>query len=272
LQALILGAIQGVTEFLPISSSGHLVLYKQWFGTGEIDLFFDTILHLGTLIAVVIVLRKDVYALIQQTLAGSLAIVKGQKPAKVLREYPFLRLSLLIVVGTIPAVVIGLAFKDTFEMLFGSVRAVSVALLVTGAVLLATRFAPLGTKKESDLKIADVIFIGLAQAMAITPGISRSGSTIAMAMFCKVDRDLAGRFSFLLAIPAILGAVVLQFRLPETWPAGYGAGLLVGLASAIAVGTIALKILIGLVKKGKFFYFGFYCIPIGCGAFILSWM
>lgn len=263
-----MGIVQGVTEFLPISSSGHLVLTEHLFGKGKTDLFFDTVLHLGTLIAVIIVLRRDVWEIAVHFLQG---LSKTKKPSDIVKAYrsdaPF-RLAMLILIGTVPAVIIGFCLKSTFEKLFGSVLAVGIALCITGTVLLLTRFAPDPKKGALKIKWIDSLIIGLAQAAAITPGISRSGSTISAALFLGIDRDIAGRFSFLLAIPAILGAVVLQFKIPGQWPAGYAIALIAGLVSSALIGYIALKILIGLVKRGKFFYFGFYCIPVGVAAII----
>lgn len=267
-----MGIVQGVTEFLPISSSGHLVLTEHLFGKGETDLFFDAVLHLGTLIAVVIVLWRDVREITTHFVKS---VVRFRKPSDFVRTYradaPF-RLGVLILVGTVPAVIIGFTLQSTFESLFGSVFAVGIALCVTGILLLSTRWAPEPKKDALKTGWVDSLIIGLAQAVAITPGISRAGSTISAALFLKIDRDLAGRFSFLLAIPAILGAALLQFKIPGQWPEGYAPSLVAGLVSAALIGYAALKILIGLVKSGKFFYFGFYCIPVGVAAIIGSLM
>ena len=264
-----MGLVQGLTEFLPISSSGHLVLTEQLFGSRQTDLFFDTVLHLGTLVAVLIVLRHDVRELIVQVVRGLAKIGKPAQLADLFRADPYFRLAVLIVIGTIPAVILGLLFQSVFERLFGSVLAVGIALCVTGLILLTTRYAPAPSKGALKVTWLDSLLIGLAQALAITPGISRSGTTISVALFLKVGRELAGRFSFLLSIPAIGGAALLQFTLPDLWPTGYPVFLAAGFGASAVVGYAALKLLIGLVKKGKFFYFGFYCIPLGI--FAIAW-
>lgn len=266
-----MGIVQGLTEFLPISSSGHLVLTEHLFGSGQSDLFFDTVLHLGTLAAVLVVFGSDVWDMIVHVLRGIGKIRNPHSLAKLFDQDASFRLALLIVVGTVPAVVAGLAFESTFERLFDSVRAVGVALCITGAVLLSTRLAPAPGKDTRRTTLADALIIGLAQAAAITPGISRSGLTISAALFRKMDRELAGRFSFLLAIPAIIGAVALQFRLPGQWPPGYLPALAIGFVASALVGYAALKLLIGLVKRGKFFYFGLYCLPVGAVVIIASY-
>lgn len=264
--------MQGLTEFLPISSSGHLVITRHLFGNVEVDLFFDTILHLGTLAAVIAVFYSDIFGMITHFFAAPKNAKDASGFVALSKTDPLFRLALLVVVGTVPAVILGLAFESTFEKLFGSLTAVGIALCITGSFLLATRFAPKAKKGALETTFKDTLLIGLAQAVAIIPGISRSGATISAALFLKIDRELAGKFSFLLAIPAILGAVVLQFKLPSSWPGGYVACLAGGFASSAFVGYFALKMLIGLVKKGKFHYFGFYCIPIGILAVALSLM
>jgi undecaprenyl-diphosphatase len=244
------------------------VLFGKLLGAEEADLFFDTILHLGTLAAVVVVFWRDILDLILSVLRAPTRLKNGL-PA-LYREDVNFRLAMLIVLGTIPAVIIGLTLEDTFERLFNSTLAVGIALCITGVVLFSTRFAPKPKKDGEKMNALDTILVGLAQAAAITPGISRSGSTISAALWLGIDRELAGRFSFLLSIPAILGAVVLQFELPSNWPPGYAATLAVGFVSSALIGVGALKLLLGLVKGGKFFYFGFYCIPVGIGAVIVS--
>ncbi len=261
-----MGVLQGLTEFLPISSSGHLVLAEKYLGSGKTDIFFDTVLHLGTLIAVVIVLRKELMDIIGAFISCTFKTKSFTDFQNHWSNNSSFRLALLILIGTIPAVVLGLLFKETFEKLFSSTLAVGISLSVTGVFLLLTYFAPEPSRNVLKLTWRHAIIIGLAQALAITPGISRSGATISAAMFLKIDRELAGKFSFLLAIPAILGALVLQaghIQISILRENGYFLHLLAGLISSAVVGYVALKVLLKLVKKGKLFYFGYYCILIG---------
>lgn len=278
-----MGIVQGLTEFLPVSSSGHLVLAKELTNNlvlskeftkfAETDIFFDTILHVGTLFAVLVVLKKDVQDMIVHFFKALFKIKNIRDFKNLYREDIPFRLAILIILGTIPAIIFGFLLKDTFEKLFESALAVGIALSITGVFLLLTYFAPKPNKSAQKTTWFHCLIIGLAQAMAITPGISRSGATISAAIFLGIDRDLAGRFSFLLSIPAILGAVILQAgdvatsKLQNT---EYIIYLIAGLLSSAAIGYIALQLLLKLVKQGRFFYFGFYCIFIGTAAIIWS--
>ena len=262
--------VQGFTEFLPISSSGHLVLFGHLLGLEEPDLFFDVILHLGTLTAVAILFWRDIRDMIVAFFRG---IAQPARLAETYRNNESFRMAMLIVVGTIPAGLAGVLLKDRIEALFGSLTAVGFAFLVTGAILISTRiFRSDADKSILQIGIPAVLFIGLGQALALTPGISRSGTTIAFALLLGVNRELAGRFSFLLAIPAILGATILQLDSPETAQSGYIPALLTGFAVSVVVGVVALRVLMGLVKQGKFFYFAFYIVPVGLLTLILSRM
>ncbi len=252
LQAIILGIVQGLTEFLPVSSSGHLVLFQTWMGDGffaqDQPLLFVLALHLGTLIPVLWFYRDS------------------------LRELPSesgRRMAALVLVGTVPTGLVGVVFKDHFETLFSSPDRVAVALLATGALLFATRGRD-GAGDDAALTVRTALIIGLVQGLAITPGISRSGSTIAVALFLGLNRELAARFSFLLSIPAILGAVVLETKdglhVGDTdWTAvGWG------FAASAVVGYVALVLLVALVKRGGLHHFAWYLWPVGIAA--LVWM
>ena len=190
LQGIFLGIVQGLTEFLPISSSGHLVLLQHYFQVQESGLLFEVLVHFGTLAAVVIAFWDDVWSLLCR---------------------PFQKLTLLLLVGTIPAAVVGLTFRSFFEQLFNSVMAVAVALLITGVILWLVETFTESNKSLASMGSGSALLIGLAQALAIAPGISRSGATIAAALFTGLDKRSAARYSFLLSIP-ILGATVLELR------------------------------------------------------------
>jgi undecaprenyl-diphosphatase len=258
LQLIVLAVVQGLTEFLPVSSSGHLVFLQHWFTNFSGDVFLDVLLHVGTLAAVLVVYWREV----RRLLAFDAAAV----------QYMF-----ALAVGTIPAVVVGLLFKDTFEALFHSPRVAAVALLVTGLILLSTRLAQgrggtgrfHGEWHPVAPPLAKALLIGCAQAMAITPGISRSGSTIAASLWLGLGREEAARFSFLLAVPAIAGALVLHLLkgVPETAATPFG--LVLGVLVAFLVGLAAIRLTALLVVQRHFWRFAFYCLPLGAAMFFI---
>ncbi len=257
LQAAILGLVQGLTEFLPVSSSGHLVLLQKLMGFCEPELLFDVSVHVGTLFAVIVVFRADLYAMLRGLWATDQEARQGR------------RLLLLVIAGSIPTGIIGLTFKDTFESLFCSSTTVGVALLITGLILMATRFAPLATRGLAKTGWGRAVLIGVAQGLAITPGISRSGATIAAGLLLGLERELAARFSFVLSIPAILGALALQIKDMEAPTQTTWAPLIVGAVVAAITGYIALKLLLKLVKGGRLHWFAYYCWALGIAA--LAW-
>ncbi len=257
LSAILLGLLQGITEFLPVSSSGHLVLAQHLLGLDEPEMLFDVALHIGTLVAVAAVFWRDLWSMLRGLWARDQEGRQGR------------RLLLLVVVGTVPAAVIGLLFKDLFESLFSSVPAVGVALLITGGLLMVTRLAGPASRGLMATGPGRALWVGVFQAMAITPGISRSGSTIAAALLAGMDRDLAARFSFVLSVPAILGALLLQLmHLNQAAPVGLSP-LLTGAAVAAVSGFVALKLLIRLVRGGRLHLFAWYCWALGLAA--LAW-
>jgi undecaprenyl-diphosphatase len=251
LQAVLLGVVQGLTEFLPISSSGHLVIGQRLLGLEEPHLLFDVAVHVGTLVAVLIVFLDDLRSMLWSIVPGA----DGDPAAR--------RLVWLVIVGSVPAGLAGLLLEDFFESLFASMMTVGVALLVTGGVLFATVRFPAGQRSVSEVGWRSALLVGVAQAMAIIPGISRSGATICAGLGVGMQRELAARFSFILSIPAILGALVLQLRdLPPLSP-GETAPLLLGGVVAAATGYVALRLLISLVKRGRLHWFAYYCWCLG---------
>ena len=259
-----LGIIQGLTEFLPVSSSGHLVIFENLLGFKEPEILLDASLHLGTLLAVCIYFRSDLLKMLQ-------GLWSWVKPAR--DSSPELTahasLALMVVVGSIPTALIGLIFKDPLERLFGAVTTVGVMLLVTGMITGVTKFIPEGRGKWDRVKVWMALTIGVAQGLAIIPGISRSGSTIVCALLLGLRRETAGRFSFLLSIPAIIGAVGLQLESDAIMRVG-PVPLAAGFASAALVGFFALRLLMGMVKKGHFYYFAPYCFAVGILTIMLS--
>lgn len=269
LEALLLGLLQGVTEFLPISSSGHLVLAQHLMGWTEPAVLFDVVLHVGTLVAVVAYYRRDLRRLLAESLAAAADLGQGKRASEAFEQRSGAWLSVLIVVGTVPTVILGFAFEDLFERLFSSLFAVGVALIGTGCLLVVTRLAIRGTTEEAGMRIRDALLIGLAQGLAITPGVSRSGTTIAVALLLGVERTTAARYSFLLSLPAILGALVLQLR--DVDPAALQLGAFgVGLLAAVVSGYACLALLVRLVRRGHFDWFAPYCWAVGLFALWLA--
>ncbi len=257
LQAAILGLVQGITEFLPVSSSGHLVLAQNLLGLHEPELLFDVAVHVGTLFAVLTVFRLDIISMFRGLWADDSYARQGR------------RLLLLVAAGSVPTALIGLVFKDTFEALFSSVAAVGLALIFTGLLLMATHYAPRAVRNLEQTGWGRAVLIGLAQGLAITPGISRSGATIAAGLLLGLERELAARFSFVLSIPAILGAMALQIKDLDAVATAPAAPLIIGAIVAALTGYVALKLLIRLVKGGRLHWFAFYCWALGIGA--LTW-
>jgi len=270
IEAFVLGIIQGLTEFLPVSSSGHLVLMKNLFGLTEPDLFFDVMVHFGTLIPILLVFREDLHKILR---ACFFSLRRGSSA----RHYPKthaddndIRLILLIGTAIVPAAFIGVLCKDLFEQLFASVFAVGVSFLLTGTVLVLSRIARPGKKRMEGMTFLNAALIGFSQALAIAPGISRSGITIAVALLLGIERKGAGRFSFLIFIPAIVGAALLNFKLPESYALSYFTTILVATSAAAVTGYFALRILLRFVHQGKLYLFSPYCYGIGLVALLLA--
>ncbi|MFC1866942.1 undecaprenyl-diphosphate phosphatase [Thermodesulfobacteriota bacterium] len=260
--SIFLGIVQGLTEFLPVSSSGHLVLFQHMLGFREPELLVDISLHIGTLLAVCIYFSSDLKEMIGETWQFISDFFTGHKRDISISESPHAMLTLWVVVGTIPTALIGLFFKSPLENLFGDVNRVGVMLICTGLILVGTRLIPKYYIRRKKVGMITALAVGVAQGVAIIPGISRSGTTIVCGMVCGMDRELSARFSFLLSIPAIIGALVLQLG-----SEGLGSADIIpvvfGLITSAVVGLIALKILMGVVRKGNLFYFAPYCWLLG---------
>jgi len=258
-KAVVLGIIQGLTEFLPISSSGHLVIGSELLNFQEQGLAFDVFLHLGTLTSVLLVFRKEIWDMVM----APFRYLRGQRDESVLQS---LKWDLYIIIATIPAVIVGLMLKDSIELLFSSLFLVFVMLSVTGGVMIGTRYLKSGDNPISPVR---AILIGCAQAMAIMPGLSRSGSTIFVGMALGIDRQVVARFSFIMSIPAILGAVVLQIGdLAADPPSGDSIlYILAGTIAAAVSGYFAIVLLLDIVKKNRLQYFGYYCLLLSLSGF-----
>jgi len=253
-EALILGLVQGLTEFLPVSSSGHLVLAEHLLDVSCDDITFEVAIHFATLFAVVVYFFQS----LMRVFLSPFRIIRGKPSEDAKRGF---RMFLAVCVGTVPAVAVGLVFKDQIESVFSSALLVSVLLLVTSAILLSTRFT---IARGVPIGAGNGLLIGCAQALAILPGISRSGSTISAALFCGIGREESFNFSFILSLPAIVGASILAAI--DMFEAGVPDGkmaYIVGMAAAFASGYFSLVVLKKLVVGGKFYLFGVYTLIVG---------
>ena len=242
---ILLGLVQGLTEFFPVSSSAHLVIMQKLFGLSGQEIALVAVLHLGTLLALVIFFFRDILGLLRN-----------------------LKLLLLITIVTIITGVIGITGRPVFEGLFSSLIVVSIALMITGIVLIWTmKFI---NSKRENLTIKDAIILGFAQAIAIVPGISRSGLTISALLFRGIDRKTAFRFSFLASIPAIMGAAILEIGKIDVAFQIQPLNFIAGFVSSFLTGIFALWLLSKAVEKAKLHFFGYYCILLALSVLIFG--
>jgi len=253
IEAIVLGAVQGITEFLPISSSGHLAiadhLFGAFFSQERVPLAFDVLLHFASVLAILLVLRHDVWLLLTSRR----------------------RLLPLLVIGTIPAAVAGLLLEDYFDAAKQCMPAVGGALMFTGLVLALSERIGRRTRRLEATRARDAAAVGLAQVLALMPGVSRSGMTIGGGLLCGMTRDACVRFSFLLAIPVILGASAL--KLPEMFELGdegEAAAMIAGAAASLAASIAAIQVLLALVRRASLAVFSYYCVPVGMIVVIAS--
>lgn len=274
IHAVILGIVQGATEFLPVSSSAHLVIFQHLFNldmeAGPI-VAFDVCLHIGTLFAVLLALRDEVVVIMKGLFAKSQT---GEKDAEELSggfsSGQGFRAVWLILLGTVPAVILGFAFKDFFESLFTKMFPVGISLMVTGCILFATRFVKRNDVKLSGMKWWHAIAVGLAQACAIIPGISRSGSTISMGLFTKLDRQLAAKYSFLLSVIAIGGAGLLEWKNLRFISQENLVPTLLGTLASFIVGYLCVRWMLAIMRNARFSLFAVYCWVVGLGVILYS--
>jgi undecaprenyl-diphosphatase len=254
IEAIIFGAVQGITEFLPVSSSGHLVLLKSLFELDAVPILFDVILHVATLLVVLIVFRRKIAAILL-----SLGRIVVRSPGEGDRENG--RLFLVILVATAATALVGYAVS-LLEM-EGRPKIVSILFCVTGLILIGAHFLG-GRKDYGNLGAKEGLITGVAQGIGVFPGISRSGITISASLLAGLSREKAGEFAFLISIPAILGAFVLELGDLSTLGTAVAAGPLVtGFAAAFLVGLLSLLLLLRLIRRGRLFFFAFYLIPLG---------
>ena len=270
-EAVILGLVQGLAEFLPISSSGHLALLQQWFNINEDKvLLFAVLLHVGTLISVFIVYWRDIWELIVELCltVKDLCTGKGLR----LEERPVRKLGIMIIVATIPTAIIGLLFNDIFDRLYTSILPIGIGLIITGFLLVFAERTGSSNSGIEKMNFRNALFIGTVQGIAICPGISRSGSTLFGSLICNLDRKFAVKFVFLISIPSILGSAILET--PDAIAAGVEISqigpIIVGMAVAAVSALIAIKTMIKIVSDKKLSYFSYYVWALGAAVVIYS--
>ena len=284
IQSILMGLIQGLTEFLPVSSSGHLAIFKGIFGVEtETGILFDVLLHLATLIAVCLVYYKDIWLMIKELVLMigdifknlSIALGKGKKKYRTVISNSYRKFDLLIIVTTIPTGILGVLLKGLVEKASATLIFPGIFLIITAVLLLISDHMPEYNGTPKTTGFGQAALIGVAQGIATMPGLSRSGTSIFACLLCKCNRNFAVKYAFIMSIPAILGALVLEITdidkaaINTSTLLNYGAGMLV----AGVVGFICIKAMLVIVKKKKFTYFAFYCLFIGClslGAYVAS--
>ena len=268
--SILMGIIQGVAEFLPISSSGHLALFQTLFGMENMEekyMFFTVLLHFGTLISVCMVYWRDIVDMIREFFLG-IAALAGRKDTGVAPP-PARRMVMLIIIATVPLFVM-VFLQDAVNQLFSNSIMVSCALLATGFILFFSDRMARGHKTAKNATVADALIVGCGQALAVIPGLSRSGTTISVGMMRGFDRAFAVRFSFLMSLPAVLGANVLEIKdaLASNFPIEELPMYLVGVAVSAVVGYFAIRLVKSLSDKGKFGKFAYYCWAVGLGSLV----
>ena len=268
--SILMGIIQGVAEFLPISSSGHLALFQTFFGMENMEekyMFFTVLLHFGTLISVCMVYWRDIVDMIREFFLG-IAALAGRKDTGVAPP-PARPMVMLIIIATVPLFVM-VFLQDAVNQLFSNSIMVSCALLATGFILFFSDRMARGHKTAKNATVADALIVGCGQALAVIPGLSRSGTTISVGMMRGFDRAFAVRFSFLMSLPAVLGANVLEIKdaLASNFPIEELPMYLVGVAVSAVVGYFAIRLVKSLSDKGKFGKFAYYCWAVGLGSLV----
>lgn len=269
IQAIIIGIVQGLTEFLPISSSAHLIFIQELLGVERANISFDVLLHFATLVAVVGYFHKDVVEMIKAFFLSIADIFRG-KFKQGFKEDNYKKLAWMIILATIPIGIIGFLFNDPIEAMFQSVTIPAFFLLITGILLYTSQRINVGNKDVEKTGVKESIIVGISQAFALIPGLSRSGTTISTGLYLGFDKEFAAKFSFLLSIPAILGANMLHLK-------DIGAGLdssimayVLGILAAIISGYLAISIVLKLIKEKSLDVFAYYCWIVGAAILIYS--
>ena len=269
LQGIIIGIVQGLTEFLPVSSSAHLIFIQNILGV-ESSLAFDTFLHLGTLLAVLIYFRADIIKMIEAWIL-SIGDIFQHRFKEGFYSDPYKRLSWYVIIATIPVGLVGVLFESQVDSLFaGALYVPGFFLFVTGTILYLSQRMASGQIDMSHMGWFQSLFMGLGQACAIMPGLSRSGTTIAAGLVMGLDKEFAAKFSFILSIPAIFGAFVIQLKDIGLSMSGDGAAIILGFTAAFISGYLAIKWLLDLIQNKSLDIFAYYCWIVGIVVFMGS--
>jgi undecaprenyl-diphosphatase len=268
--AVILGIVQGLTEFLPVSSSGHLTMLQYFFNiNGDSVVIFTIMLHIGTLISVFYMYWKDIWELIKELVRTIIDLCKGRGLR--MEERPVRKLGIMIIVASIPTGIIGILFNDLFESFYKTLTPTAIGLIITGILLWASETVHAGGRKIEDMRIKDALIIGTMQGIAITPGISRSGSTLVGGLFTRLDRDFAVEFAFLISIPSILGSLIFESGSGSMSAVSGSMGpVIVGMVCAAVSGVFAIKTMIKVVRRYSLKYFSYYVWIVGALLLIVT--
>lgn len=276
-----MGILQGLTEFLPVSSSGHLAIFQNLLhlGEGVEDLFlFDILLHIGTLIAIFAVFYKDILKLIKEGFLiifdffkNLIGLVQGKKWKRVIRS-GYRKFVMLVIVSTIPTGIIGVLLKDLVEECSKTLIMPGIFLIITACILFVADRAEEGSKTPKDATYRDALIIGTSQGIATLPGISRSGTTITMALLCGFEKRFAVKYSFIMSIPAVMGAAVLEIKDVAETGAKFEISYLIGMLVAAVVGYFAIKVMLNVVRNKRYIFFSIYCLIAGIVAVVGSFV
>lgn len=260
-QAIIIGLVQGLTEFLPVSSSAHLIFAQQALGVSDVGLAFDVLMHVGTLVAVIVYFFNDIVNMIKGFLLSLVDLKNGNFMGEIKKD-PYKKLAWLTILATIPVGVVGVLFNDIIESMFKGLTIPAFLLLVTGCLLYASQRMNSGRIDVRNVTIKEALIMGCGQALAVLPGLSRSGTTIAAGLFAGLDKEFAAKFSFILSIPAILGAAVFQLKDLSGGSVEIGA-CIAGFVVAVISGYLAISVLLKIVREKSLDIFAYYCWIVG---------
>ena len=264
LKIIILAIVQGLTEFLPVSSSGHLALAEYLLGIESPGVTLEVFLHFGTFMSVLVIFWKDIIKIILAVFGN---FWKVWKYPTVMKENENFAMGIYIIISMIPAGIVGLLFEEQFDGLFDNICMVGLALIITGTVLFLTQWAQ---NERRPLNWWRTILMGIAQAIAIIPGISRSGSTVSTGMFLGMPREKVAKFSFLMALPLIFGATIMKAKEALATDGFVWSGIIIGTVTAFLFGYFAVKWLLRAITRGRLYMFGFYCLILGFIAIIFG--
>ena len=261
IQAIIIGLVQGLTEFLPVSSSAHLIFAQQALGVADVGLAFDVLMHVGTLVAVIVYFFNDIVNMIKGFLLSLVDLKNGNFMGE-LKKDPYKKLAWLTILATIPIGIVGVLFNDIVESMFMGLTVPAFLLLITGCLLYVSQRMNTGKIDVRNITLKEALIMGCGQALAILPGLSRSGTTIAAGLFAGLDKEFAAKFSFILSIPAILGAAVFQLKDLSGGSVEIGACIAGFIVAAIS-GYLAISFLLKIVREKSLDIFAYYCWIVG---------